>query len=135
MKKENIVFFDGVCNLCNGFINFVISRDKNGTIYYATLQSDFAKSTLKDEFIQENTSDFSTIYFYTNNTLYTKSSAVLRVFSKLSPSYAIFAKVLMIIPEFIRDGLYSFIAKNRYVFFGKKSTCRIPTENERKQFI
>lgn len=134
MKKEKIIFFDGVCNLCNGFINYVIKRDKRKIIYYATLQSNITKTKLKDYKLPLET-DYTTIYYYANNKLYSKSSAVLNIFLELSSLHRITARVLLLIPKFIRDAIYALISKNRYKLFGKKETCRLPTEQERKQFL
>ncbi|WP_299554773.1 thiol-disulfide oxidoreductase DCC family protein [Seonamhaeicola sp.] len=134
MEERKIIFFDGVCNLCNGFIDYVINRDKNKSIFYTTLQSDLAKAKLKDYNISLET-EYTTIYYYANNKLYSKSSAILQIFLQLSTFHKITSRIFWIIPKFIRDGFYSFIAKNRYRFFGKKETCRLPTEQEKKQFL
>lgn len=135
MEKRKIIFFDGVCNLCNGLIDYVINRNKNKSIYYATLQSDIAKLKLKeyDNIILE--SDFNTIYYYKNGIVYSKSSAILHIFLELSSTHKIFSKILLIIPKLIRDSIYNIIARNRYRFFGKKETCRLPTQKEKQQFL
>ncbi|MDD7885828.1 thiol-disulfide oxidoreductase DCC family protein [Flavivirga sp. 57AJ16] len=135
MTDKKIIFFDGVCNLCNGFIDYVINRNKNNSIYYAALQSDIAIEKLKeyDNIVLE--SNYNTIYYYTGNKVYSKSSAVLRIFLELSVFHKVAAKILLLIPKFIRDACYNLVAKNRYRFLGKKETCRLPTENERKQFL
>tara|TARA_R110002050_G_scaffold296426_1_gene456405 strand:- start:55290 stop:55697 length:408 start_codon:yes stop_codon:yes gene_type:complete len=135
MEQRNIIFFDGVCNLCNGFINYIIDKDKNKSIFYSTLQSDFAKTTLNkfDNLILD--SNYTTIFYYSNNNLYSKSTAVLYVLSELSPFNKFIAKVLLLIPKFIRDYIYAIISKNRYKLFGKKETCRLPTKEEKQQFI
>ncbi|MBU2951162.1 DUF393 domain-containing protein [Tamlana agarivorans] len=135
MEKENIIFFDGVCNLCNGFIDYVIKRDKKKSIFYAALQSETAKSKLKKHIELKENTDYTTIYYFTNNKLYSKSSAILNIFLELSTTHAFLARVLFVIPKFIRDAIYTFIAKNRYLFFGKKSTCRLPSLEERNQFL
>ncbi len=134
MEERKIIFFDGVCNLCNGFIDYVINRDKNKTIYYATLQSDIAKTQLEEYNISLE-KEYTTIYYYANNKLYSKSSAILQIFLQLSMFHKIMSRIFWIIPKFIRDAIYGFISKNRYSFFGKKETCRLPTEQERKQFL
>jgi len=135
MEQRKIIFFDGECNLCNSFISYVINRDSNKSLYFCTLQSNLAKTLLNeyDSIILET--NFSTIYYYSNNKLYSKSSAILHIFLELSILHKIIAKIALIIPKFIRDFIYTLISKNRYRLFGKKETCRLPTEDEKKQFI
>lgn len=135
MENRKIIFFDGVCNLCNSLIDYVINRNKNKSIYYATLQSDIAKSKLKEynNIILEP--DFKTIYYYKNGIVHSKSSAILHIFLELSYLHKISAKILLLIPKFIRDYIYNIIARNRYRFFGKKQTCRLPTKEEKQQFL
>lgn len=135
MTDKKIIFFDGVCNLCNGFIDYVINRNKSKNIYYAALQSDIAAEKLKEYDNILIGPNYDTIYYYTNNTLYTKSSAILYVCLELSNFHKIIARVLLLIPKFIRDACYNLIAKNRYRLLGKKETCRLPTESEKNQFL
>jgi predicted DCC family thiol-disulfide oxidoreductase YuxK len=134
LKNKKIIFFDGVCNLCNGFIDFVIKRDSENLFYYASLQSEISKNILKNENI-DLAEDFSTIYFYDAGTFYKQSSAILMIVKKLSIGYKLAANISFIIPNFIRNSIYNYIAKNRYIFFGKNETCRLPSEDERKQFL
>ena len=134
MADKKIIFFDGVCNLCNGFIDYVIKRDAQKKIYYASLQSNFAIEMLKGHNIDLD-KGYTTIYYYTNGKLYSQSSAILNVFLELSAVHRLFAKVCLILPKFVRDGIYNFIAKNRYAFFGKKESCRLPSPEERSQFM
>jgi len=131
--EKKIIFFDGVCNLCNGFIDFVIRRDLQHTIYYCSLQSDVAKKMLGDKDITIGNS-FSTIYFYDNGIVYNKSSAILRILKQL-PRYRTISSILLVLPAFLRNFFYMIIAKNRYRFFGKKETCRLPSPEERAQFL
>lgn len=134
MINKKIIFFDGVCNLCNGFIDYVIKRDTNKIIFYVSLQSEFSKETLKKhDIILDDT--YNTIYYYSKGKLYSQSSAILNIFLELSTFHKIFGKTCLLIPKFIRDAAYVFIAKNRYKFFGKKESCRLPTPQEKKQFI
>lgn len=132
-KDKKIIFFDGVCNLCNGFIDYVISRNKKKNIYYSSLQSETAERILRGYNIDLNS--LSTIYYYDGKKLYNKSSAVLRIFRELSTFHKIFSWFCFIIPPFLRDIVYNYIAKNRYKFFGKKETCRLPSPEEKNQFI
>lgn len=131
---NKIILFDGVCNLCNGFIDFVIKRDIKKQIYYASLQSEFSENLLKEHNIKYTTNTFSTIYYFEDGILYNRSTAILKVLGNLD-NYQFASKISMLIPAFIRDFLYKFIAKNRYLFFGKKETCRLPSASERSQFL
>ncbi|SFW16658.1 thiol-disulfide oxidoreductase DCC family protein [Cellulophaga fucicola] len=135
LENKKIIFFDGVCNLCNNFIDQIIHKDHKKIIYYSSLQSDITKELLKPFNVEVTDSTLSTIFFYENGKLYKQSTAVLKVYTNLSTGYRILAKILLVIPSFIRNGVYNFIAKNRYRFFGKKETCRLPSQEEKDQFI
>jgi len=134
LKNNKIIFFDGVCNLCNGFIDFVIKRDSKKIIHYASLQSEVSKILMKNENINIG-ENFSTIYFYDAGKFYKQSSAILMIVKNLSLGYKLAASVCLIIPKGIRNAVYNYIAKNRYRFFGKKETCRLPSIEERNQFL
>jgi predicted DCC family thiol-disulfide oxidoreductase YuxK len=129
---KNIVFFDGVCNFCNSTVDLVFRKNKEKNIYFASLQSDFAHEFLKNQGISNT--DLDTIIYYTNGKIYLRSSAILQLSKKLSGIYKMLPAFL-IIPPFIRDWAYSWFAKNRYKFFGKRETCRIPTAEEKKYFL
>jgi predicted DCC family thiol-disulfide oxidoreductase YuxK len=133
-KNNKIIFFDGVCNLCNGFIDFVIKRDSKKIIYYAPLQSEISKTLLKNENIHLG-ENFSTIYFYDAGKFYEQSSAILMIVKNLSIGYKLAATLCFIIPKSIRNIVYNYIARNRYRFFGKKETCRLPSQEEWNQFL
>jgi predicted DCC family thiol-disulfide oxidoreductase YuxK len=129
---EKIVFFDGVCNFCNYWVNFAIKRDKKNKLRFAPLQGETAKSVLPKHKI--NTTVLSTVVFVENGKVYTQSSAALRICKHLNGVWKIFYG-LMIIPKFLRDAAYNFIAKNRYRWFGKKEACMIPTPEMRERFL
>jgi predicted DCC family thiol-disulfide oxidoreductase YuxK len=131
-KDHNIVFFDGVCNFCNSTVDKIWANNKKRDIYYSSLQSEFAKEFLKEKGM--NATDLDTVIFYTKGKLYTRSSAVLQITKHLGGIYRFFP-VFLLIPSFLRDSVYKWFAKNRYRFFGKKETCRIPTPEERNYFI
>lgn len=135
LKDKKIIFFDGVCNLCNNFIDQIIKKDKKKIIYYSSLQADVTKDLLKPFNVEVTDKTMSTIFFYENGKLFKQSTAVLKVYTNLGSGYKIAAKLLLVIPSFIRNLVYNFIAKNRYRFFGKKETCRLPTKEEKNQFI
>lgn len=132
MIEKSILLFDGVCNLCNGAVNFVIDHDSAYHFQFASLQSDFGKTILEKYNLQHLNLD--TFVLIQNNNAYLKSTAALRVCKELGfPFYLAFA--LLTIPTFIRDGVYNWVAKNRYQWFGKSASCRIPTPELRDKFL
>ena len=135
MNKQfthSIILFDGVCNLCNGAVNFVIKRDPGNVFKFAPLQEKQGALLLKTHAIDIQKLD--SIVLIENGNVYTKSSAALRIARKMSNLWSLFF-VLLIIPSFIRDGVYDFIAKNRYKWFGKKEQCMIPTQGLKEKFL
>ena len=136
MNKQlthSIILFDGVCNLCNGAVNFVIKRDTGNVFKFTPLQEKQGVLLLKTHAV--DTQKLDSIVLIENEKVYVKSSAALRIARKMSNLWPLFF-VLLIIPSFIRDGVYDFIAKNRYKWFGKKEQCMIPTPGlKRKVFI
>lgn len=132
-KSKNIVFFDGVCNLCNATVDFIIKRDKGHNLYFASLQSDFAK-----KFLSEHTTDFAalkTVYYYENGNLYHKSEAVFRLLKQLNPAYKFLGNLLLLLPSFLPNSIYNIIARIRYRLLGKRTTCRVPSQAEEKMFL
>ena len=135
MNKQfthSIILFDGVCNLCNGAVNFVIKRDPGNVFKFAPLQEKQGALLLKTHAIDIQKLD--SIVLIENEKVYVKSSAALRIARKMSNLWPLFF-VLLIIPSFIRDGVYDFIAKNRYKWFGKKEQCMIPTLGLKEKFL
>ncbi|MCW3102246.1 MAG: hypothetical protein JWO09_686 [Bacteroidetes bacterium] len=131
-KDHNIVFFDGVCNFCNSTVDKIWANNKKRNIYYSSLQSEFAKAFLKRNGI--DATDLDTVIFYTKGKFYMRSSAILQIAKELNGPYRLMPAFL-VVPAFLRDGVYRWFAKNRYRFFGKKETCRIPTPEEKSYFI
>lgn len=132
MNNQNrpVIFFDGVCGLCNGFVDFVISHDKKNLFLFSPLQSDYAKKQLPSHLTQ----DLTSVVLIINGATYTKTNAVLRVMNELGGAW----KVLTIghyLPTFLTNRIYDLVASNRYRLFGKKETCRLPTEEERQRFL
>lgn len=130
---KKIILFDGVCNLCNTSVNFVIQRDHKDIFRYASLQSDIGKQLIKKHQIDHLNLD-SILLFDTNDKFYYKSSAALRIARHLSGGYPLLYG-LLILPKFIRNWVYDIIAKNRYRWFGKKESCMIPSPELRALFI
>ena len=132
MNENAIILFDGVCNFCNGAINFVLKQDKKGVFRFAPLQSEAGQRLLK--LYNLSTAEFDSFVLIDDGKIYKKSSASLRVMNKL-PWYWKEAQLLRIIPTAFRDAIYDFIAKNRYKWFGKKEQCMIPTPEMRNKFL
>ena len=129
-QDKPIIFFDGVCNLCNGFVNFLIKYDQKKQFYFASLQGKTAKKLLQKKY----TDQLTTIVLFDKNEQFIKSGAVIRIFAKLGWVGKFFYSA-SIIPQFIRDALYDWVAKKRYHWFGQLSSCRIPTKSESKFFL
>jgi predicted DCC family thiol-disulfide oxidoreductase YuxK len=127
-----IVLFDGECNLCNAAIDFVIRNDPQGYFRFGSLQSEEAKALLAS--LGRDQNDFSSIVLIEDGAVSTASTAALRVAAKLRRPYNLLAE-LSVLPQAWRDPLYAFIAHNRYRFFGRRQTCRLPNVSDRERFI
>lgn len=134
-KEQNIVFFDGVCNMCNGLVTYLMKKDQNHLLYYSSLQSEYAKDLLKKYNVEYDEDNMQTIYFFNEGKLYSHSTAILKIIAVLNPFYSGMSKFLLIINKTLRDKIYGFVSKNRYKFFGKKNTCRLPTKEEASRFL
>ena len=132
MYQHSIILFDGVCNLCNGAVNFVIKRDNRNQFLFASLQSEEGKRILEEHNFPEN--KMKSFFLVENRKVYDRSAAALRVVKRLTGLWPILYG-LIIVPKFIRDGIYSWIAKNRYQWFGKKDECMIPTPELKAKFL
>lgn len=135
MKKTQdkpIIFFDGVCNLCNSSVKFILKRDRNELFLFSSLQSDASKEILLQYNLENLT--LNTIILLEDGIIYQKSTAILRIAKRLSGIYK-YAYVFIIIPTFIRDGIYSFIAKRRYKWFGKQDSCMLPDATVKLRFL
>ena len=131
-KNETVIIFDGVCNLCNSFIHYVIKRDADAVFRFAPLQSDAAQHLLADHYGKPFEAD--TIVLIKNGVSYDQSDAVLEILKEL-PRLRFFRGVLGVLPKPVRDFLYRVIARNRYRLFGKKNQCMVPTEEVVDRFL
>ncbi|WP_299148863.1 thiol-disulfide oxidoreductase DCC family protein [uncultured Dokdonia sp.] len=129
---KKIILFDGVCNLCNGAITFIIKRDKKDIFRYAPLQSEIGKELAAKHHIDLDKVD--SIILVTEDKAYAKSTAALRIAKQLSAGWPLLV-VFLILPRFLRDAVYDFIARNRYKWFGKKEACMIPTPELKSKFL
>lgn len=132
MNEHPVIFFDGFCNLCSGAVQFVIKRDSQGLFRFASLQSDYAASALKQFELEPVQAD--SIVLLENGKVYQRSTAALRIAKKLKGLWPLLYGFI-ILPRFIRDGVYNFIAKNRYKWFGKQESCWVPTPELKERFL
>jgi len=131
-KPVKIILFDGICNLCNGFVQFVIKRDTEKRFKFASLQSDFGQDFLKKHGL--DAIKYSSFILLEGENYYTQSTATLRIMKAL-PSMRFTGKLLQYCPRVIRDFFYRLIAKNRYLLFGKKEKCLLPTPELKERFL
>lgn len=133
-EGKKIILFDGVCNLCNSAVAFIIKRDKNDMFRFASLQSDIGQRFIKELGIDTSKVDSILLIEPKESKYYHKSTAALQIAKQLSGVFPILS-VFLILPKFLRDWVYDIIAKNRYKWFGKKDSCLIPTPELRALFI
>ena len=132
MKEHPLILFDGICNFCNSAVNFVIKKDKGAVIHFAPLQSPKGRLYLKQYNYPVN--NLNSFVFIENNKVYTKSTAALKVCRHLKGGWPL-CYGFIIVPKFIRDGIYSWVAKNRYKWFGVRQECMMPTPEVRSRFV
>jgi predicted DCC family thiol-disulfide oxidoreductase YuxK len=130
--KPVLVLFDGVCNLCNGLVQFIIQRDPKAKFKFASLQSDAGRSLLKKFNIDADL--LHSIVVFDDDEALQRSDAVIRIANYLGGGWKIL-KAFNILPKFFRDGCYNVVAANRYRIFGKKNSCMIPTPELKQRFI
>lgn len=127
-----LVLFDGVCNLCDNSVQFVIRHDPQAKFLFASLQSETGQSILKH--FNLNLTDFNSFILLDKGEIYLKTSAILRGASLLGGWWNLM-KIFFLVPTSIRDFFYSFVAKNRYRFFGKKEFCMLPSAELKSRFL
>lgn len=131
-SSHKIILFDGVCNLCNRSVNFIISKDSKDIFRFATLQSDIGMSLMSQHGI--NTTKTDSVILIDTNEYHERSSAILQIVKNLSGGYALLY-FFIIVPKCIRDWGYDYIAKNRYKWYGKKDSCMVPTPELVSKFL
>ena len=129
---NNIVIFDGVCNLCNWSVRFIIERDSRGIFKFASAQSEIGEIFLREYGFQ--LSEPESVILLKNGQVHEKSSAALKIAAELDGIWQYLA-VLRLIPHPIRDFVYDWIAQNRYRWFGKRDQCMMPTETLQERFL
>ena len=132
-KHKKLILFDGVCNLCNTAVLYVIKRDKEKVFMFAPLQSDIGSKIIKKYTIDINKID-SILLFEHDKGLYYKSTAALKIASTLSFPTKLLS-IFLLVPSFIRNVIYDYIAKRRYKWYGKQDSCMIPTPELNSKFL
>jgi predicted DCC family thiol-disulfide oxidoreductase YuxK len=131
-SSDSVLLFDGVCNLCNRVVDFVILRDKDKMIRFAALQSIPGKELAEKFKISPGNND--TVVYISDGKAFVRSSAVLHILKDIGGGWEIMYGFI-IIPSFVRDFFYDIIAKRRYRIFGKRDTCMVPSEETRERFL
>ena len=133
IEQQKIILFDGVCNLCNSSVIFVLQREQSRTFQFASIQSESGKDLLEWCGLPSNYSQ-AVILIYCGK-IYIGSTAALKIGQKLKFPWSILASLGLLVPKFVREWVYSQIAKQRYRWFGKRDVCMVPTEGLRARFI
>jgi predicted DCC family thiol-disulfide oxidoreductase YuxK len=129
---KSVILFDGVCNLCNASIDFIIKRDTKNLFLVGALQGEVGSKLLSD--YKVNPKYLDSLVLIEDGKVYFRSSAALRIAKNLSGLWPIFY-LFIFLPTSLRDPVYDWIGSNRYKWFGKKNTCRVPTESEKAKFL
>lgn len=132
MSQGAIVLFDGVCNLCNGFIQFIIKRDREGYFRFCSMQSELGKQLLQQYGINPDAMD--TFVLLHNNKCFTKSDAALMITIKLRGAWSLL-DLFLVVPRPVRNWCYDLIARNRYKWFGQNESCMLPTPDLTRRFL
>ena len=127
----NIIVFDGVCNFCNRIVQLIIRHDPSAQIHFAAQQSEAGKKLIKDLAIKESS---NSVLFVKDGLVYYQSDAVIEI-AKLLTGWPSIFKYGIIVPRFLRNAIYKFIAANRYAIFGKQDQCMVPKEEDKKRFL
>jgi predicted DCC family thiol-disulfide oxidoreductase YuxK len=130
--QQNLILFDGVCNLCNGFVQFVIRHDKKKKFKFSSLQSSFSQALIAENYPELK--EMKTIAYITNGEMMVRSTAALYILKDLGGIFSLTFGA-MIIPAFIRDFFYNWLSARRYKFFGKSAVCMVPTAELRERFF
>ncbi|WP_282122306.1 thiol-disulfide oxidoreductase DCC family protein [Algibacter mikhailovii] len=133
-KGKKLILFDGVCNLCNNSVQYVIKHDNSDLFMFAALQSNTGKQIIETFKIDTSKMDSILLFNPKKNNITYKSSAALKVAFHLGFPTSLLSAFL-IVPAFIRNWVYDFIAKNRYKWYGKKEACMIPTPELKSKFL
>ena len=132
-KDKKIILFDGVCNLCDSAVQFIIKHDKKDIFRFISLQSDLGKEITNYLGINRTNLD-SIILYQPGYAYYHKSQAVFKIAKDLGGIYSL-STIFSILPSSITDNMYDYIARNRYNWYGKKESCMLPTNDLKAKFL
>ncbi len=134
METAPIILFDGVCNLCNGLVQYIIARDPSAKFLFASQQSEAGQKLLEKFAIPQSQATADTVIVIEGERVYRESDAALRILKNLDSPFR-FLYIGKVLPRFFRDGIYRFVARNRYQWFGKQDSCMVPTSELRARFL
>ncbi len=132
MEDKKIILFDGVCIFCNYWVRFVFKYNRKKNIYFLPLQNEKAKQLIPNDL---KVNELNSVVYYNQGNIYTLSTAALKILGELNVPLKIVSIIGLLIPKFIRDRIYNFIARNRYKWFGKTEECPIPTAKLKERFL
>lgn len=130
--QQKVILFDGVCNLCSASVQFVLKRDRKNQFLFGSLQGAYGQEMLRKYQLPAN--EFNSFMLIEGEKLYTKSSGALRMLKHLGGGWQLLY-AFIIVPKFLRDAVYSWIARNRYKWFGKKEACWLPRPEWKARFL
>ncbi len=130
--SHQILLFDGVCNLCNAVVQFVLRHDKHNQLSFASLQSPFGKAALQQHGLESK--DLKTFVYLRDEKAYTRSTAFIYLMRDLGGGFRLL-EVCWIFPRFLRDAVYHAVSRTRYSIFGKSAECYVPSEDLRHRFL
>ena len=136
ISSPDVILFDGVCNLCNGFVQFIIRRDPAGRFRFAALQSDAGRALLAAQGLEAATLALApeSVLLLSGGRVYSHSAAVLGIARRLGGVWRL-AAVGWVLPQGLRDALYRFVARHRYQWFGRQESCLLPSPALRSRFL
>jgi predicted DCC family thiol-disulfide oxidoreductase YuxK len=129
---DNLILFDGVCNLCSALVQFVIRHDPAAKFRFAAIQSEIGGEIFQSHGLDP--ADLQTFVFVSNGQVFLRSDAAIEVVSRFGGAWRIF-RIFRFVPKVLRDAIYSFIARNRYRWFGRKEVCMVPTPEISERFL
>jgi predicted DCC family thiol-disulfide oxidoreductase YuxK len=132
-RNPSIVVFDGVCHLCNGWVQFLLKHDKSERFVFAAMQMPAGRRLLQEHGLDPDSP--VSLLLLDDNVPYTDSAAILRVLGRLGGAWKIVAAVLSFIPRVLRDPAYRFVARHRYRLFGRRAQCMTPTPEIARRFV
>lgn len=133
IRQQHIILFDGVCNLCNGSVIFILKHEKAPVFQFASIQSETGKELLSWCGLPKNFSD--AVIYIKNGRIYQGSTAALKIGQTLNFPWSAISSLGLLVPKILRDWVYRQIGTHRYQWFGKRDVCMIPTENLKARFL